>query len=100
MASVVAVWAHGELLDTDRYVESVTPLSADPAIRAEVSQQVTDAILARLPASIRDDVRPGIAAQGDAFVRSAAFPVVWAQVNRRAHEGLVAVLRGQSSAGW
>jgi hypothetical protein len=97
IASVLAIWARGELLNTDRYVAEVTPLSSDPAIQGDVSDQVTDAILAQFPARIRDDVRPGIKAQADLFVKSPAFPAVWVQVNRAAHRGLVALLRDQQT---
>lgn len=43
--SVVAVWARGEVTDTDRYVATVAPLASDPAIQAAVSKRVTEEVL-------------------------------------------------------
>jgi hypothetical protein len=35
--SVIGVWAGRTSLNTDRWVETVTPLDQDPAVRAAVS---------------------------------------------------------------
>ena len=46
--TIAARWAHDEVTDTDRYVETVAPLADDPAIQAAVTRRVTDEILRRL----------------------------------------------------
>src|SRR4051794_7187288 len=42
--SVVGVWAGSVVSDTDRYVETVSPLINDPAVQADLTNAVTKAI--------------------------------------------------------
>ena len=44
----LAVWSRNTLLDTDRYVETVAPLSDDPNVINSVAGRVTDAIFAQI----------------------------------------------------
>lgn len=46
--SVIGVWAGRTTLDTDRWVETVAPLSQDPAVQAAVSTYMTDQFFATL----------------------------------------------------
>ena len=46
--AVVARWAHDEISDTDRYVETVAPLASDPAAQNAVTNRITAEILSRL----------------------------------------------------
>src|SRR4051812_40037308 len=39
--SVMAVWVRNQVLNTDRYVENVTPLASDPAVISTVAADVT-----------------------------------------------------------
>jgi len=39
--SAVAVWTRNQVIDTDRYVATVSPLARDPAIQAAVADQIT-----------------------------------------------------------
>ena len=48
LGSLVAGFARSEILDTDRYVETVTPLASDPAVQADVADQVTRQLSERL----------------------------------------------------
>ncbi|MGW4249206.1 hypothetical protein ACWELQ_42765, partial [Nocardia sp. NPDC004722] len=48
LASVVARFARGEVLDTDHYVATVAPLAAEPAIRDQLADTLTDAIVTRV----------------------------------------------------
>ena len=47
-ASVIGVWAGRTTLNTDRWVETVSPLSEDPAVRAAVSTYTTEQIFTSL----------------------------------------------------
>ncbi|MFF2554652.1 hypothetical protein ACFVUS_26870 [Nocardia sp. NPDC058058] len=97
MSSVLARFARDDLLDTDRYLQAVTPVGSDPEVLGELADRITDAIIARAPA---------IAAQGRNLVRDTAmsvltsdqFETLWVQVNRQAHQGVVAVLTGDTPA--
>ena len=46
--SVAAVWAKNQVTNTDRYVETITPLASDPAIQNAVANKITTEIFARL----------------------------------------------------
>ncbi|WP_433666977.1 hypothetical protein ACQP06_25580 [Nocardia sp. CA-136227] len=121
ITSVLAGFAHRELLDTDRYVRTVTPLSADPALREVLADRATDAIMnsvdvqsvtAQALAALADSnprvpravtgLAPLATRQARGLVRDTAesvlasgqFRTVWIEANRQAHRGLVVVLTG------
>lgn len=122
LVAVVARFAESELLDTDRYVETVTPLGADPAVQAEIADQVTQQVVSRvdvegvtadalaglaeraprLPEAITG-LAPVIAGQVESFIHgvvtsfvsSDEFPELWVRANRTAHQSLTAVLTGE-----
>ncbi len=48
ISAVAARYVRSELLDTDRYVATVTPIGADPAVKAQIIDLATDAIVERL----------------------------------------------------
>jgi hypothetical protein len=120
----VAVWARNQVTNTDRYVRTVAPLAADPAIQAAIADQITariftyldvqgltnqtvDALAERgLPPRLADQLQgfAGPLASGiQSFVRtevakivqSQAFADAWVQANRVAHQALVKALTGQ-----
>jgi hypothetical protein len=121
--SVVAIWAHDEIGDTDRYVETVAPLAKDPAVQDAISTRITDEIFSRLDVkAITQDAVDALAERGlppaaatslkalatplssgvrsfvsdkvDALVASPQFQQAWEAANRQAHAQLVAVLTG------
>jgi hypothetical protein len=122
--SVVAVWARNQVTDTDRYVETVSPLARDPAIQDAIADQITaqvftyldvqgltteavDALAGRgLNPRVADQLRAfaGPIANGvQSFTRdqvgkvvaSDAFADAWVQANRVAHAELVKALTGE-----
>ncbi|MDX3230684.1 hypothetical protein [Streptomyces sp. ME19-01-6] len=122
--SLVSVWLHDVVLDTDRYVATVSPLAKDPAIQDAALRHVRRALDARrsgrdltsdiaswlrrqgLPPTAADAVE-GLGPKLDpavdqALTRVAAhvvrgdqFPAVWVGANRAAHSALVHVLTGE-----
>jgi hypothetical protein len=113
--SILALFVKNEIGDTGRYVRTVKPLSADPAIQAYVADQITTELFARvdvdayvkeaLPARAQVLAGPLTGAlQG--FVREAAMRVIqseqfqklWVDANRIAHAQLVDVLTGKHSS--
>jgi hypothetical protein len=118
--SVVAVWVADQMADTDRYVATVAPLARQPAVRAAVTDRVTDAAMANidldallskvapddrprleqalgglrgpLTSGIRDFVRQTVAR----FVDSDAFARLWERLNRQAHSAFTGALTGDS----
>jgi hypothetical protein len=124
--SVLAIWAHDELSNTDRYVSTVAPLANDPVIQEAIVQrasseifdrlqipalakQVTDALaaqgvptritdnLAALSGPLTESLRNFVTDKIRQFVQSPEFAAAWEAANREAHVGLVAVLSGEGS---
>jgi hypothetical protein len=124
--AVVARWAHDEVADTDRYVESVAPLAQDPAVQAAVTDRITAEITSRLRVqavtqeaidALADRGLPRLAATSldalsgpladaiEGFIRdqvaglveSDQFQTAWEEANRQAHAQLVAVLTGKDT---
>ncbi|MGE9363862.1 hypothetical protein [Isoptericola nanjingensis] len=122
--AVVAAWAERTLTDTDRYVATVGPIAADPAIQGAVAGRLTDVVMEQIDVqAILGTVVDGLEQRGvgpratdaltqlegpltsgvESFVRRAADGVVtsdafedaWVQANRVAHQQLVATMRGE-----
>jgi hypothetical protein len=112
--SIVAIWLRATLLNTDRYVATVAPLAAEPAVQRAVADKLDTAItskidfdaLAREVLPDRADVlAPAIAAGAkstissrlDEFTASPRFQQLWTNANREVHSRLVALLTGGRS---
>lgn len=123
--SVTAVWVNTQISDPDRFVETLSPLAADPAVQSAITEQVTRAVLeyvdvqgvttdtltalarqTNLPPRLAT-VLPGLAApinsgvesftrtQVQRFVTSPQFVEVWDRVTRAAHGQGVTLLEGK-----
>ena len=122
--SVVAVWTRNQVTNTDRYVQTVTPLASDPAIQNAIADQITAQVFTYI--DVRGLTSQAIAALGDRglspalagqlqalagpiangvqsftrdqvgkVVQSDAFANAWVQANRTAHAELVKALTGE-----
>lgn len=124
--SVLAVWTANQVSNTNRYVENVTPLISEPALRGaltdNISAQITDKIdiqgvtkqaaaqlsqrglpkLSALLSSFSGSIASGVNGLIHTVVaKIVASPVVanlWVQGNRLAHAQLVKALSGKASA--
>jgi hypothetical protein len=123
--SILATWAHDEVSDTDRYVETVAPLADSPEVQEAVTTRLTARIvgLIDVQAVTKDAIdalqqrglppravasltalTPPLAAGVESFVNnqvsrlvaSQAFADAWEQANRVAHNQMVAVLTGET----
>jgi hypothetical protein len=123
--SIVATWAHDEVSDSDRYVETVAPLASSPEVQAAVTARLTarimglldveavtkdaiDAIadrglrpravtaLTALSGPLTQGVETFVGNQVGRIVASDEFADAWAQANRVAHTQMVAVLTGET----
>ena len=107
--SLLTIWLRAELLDTDTYVASVSPVATNPAIQASVANVITNQIFTNVDveAAARDALPPKadfLAPQlADGLrnfthtvslrvVSSKQFETLWIEANRRAHQQIVAVL--------
>jgi hypothetical protein len=125
--TVVARWAHDEVGDTDRFLETITPLASEPAVQKAISDRISTEIFAYI--DVRDitaDALTALAQQEfvppraagvlpslsvplsaaienfvrervDQVVRSDAFSQAWIGAVRQAHTQMVAVLTGNTS---
>lgn len=112
--AVPGTWARRTLLDTDRYVATVTPLASDPSVQEylarTVTQQVFDALdveqrlssvlqqrdprLAFLAGPISNGVEGFVRDKLQTVLASEAFATYWERANRFVHAQLIAVLEG------
>ena len=122
--SVVATWAHDEIGDTDRYVETVAPLASEPAVQDALTDLITDVIITQLRVDeVTREALDALAQQAFVppraapllpalatpltnavenfvrdtvarVVRSETFEQAWVAANREAHDQAVAVLTG------
>ena len=125
ICSVLARNVRNVVLDTDRYLDTVAPLSSDPILQGELTDRITDLVVTRLGVeniaadalkSITDNaprvprvvvgLAPLLAEEARSFVHdtvesllsSDQFGALWIHANREAHEALVAMLTGKTSA--
>ncbi|MCX4907492.1 hypothetical protein [Streptomyces sp. NBC_00878] len=122
--ALLTVWVHDIALDTDRYVETVSPLASDPAIEDAAVKRITQAADVRVDGSqVTSDIAAWLQSQGlppkaaqavkglgpqldsavndtvekvaTRFVRSDRFEKIWADANRTAHTAVVDALTGE-----
>ncbi len=122
--ALITVWVHDIALDTDRYVSTVAPLAAEPAIQDAAVDRVSEAVDVRVDGQRAADqladwmrsqgLPPGAAAavrslgpQIDSavdgavnkvvtrIVHSDVFATTWKNANERAHNAVVHALTGE-----
>jgi hypothetical protein len=126
--TVVATWAHDQIGDTDRFEETVAPLASEADVQRAIGDRITEEINRAIDVeniteealtalagqdfvpSRAADVLPSLAvplsraienfvhARVDQVVTSQAFEQAWVEATRQAHEQMVAVLTGETSA--
>jgi hypothetical protein len=112
--SVLAVWLHDTVLDTDQYVATVAPLARDPAVQEAIATRTTNSLVAstdlearvaallppRAPISapaVVDGIKRVVHEFSLRLVQSDQFANIWEQANRHAHSQVVAVLQGEGT---
>jgi hypothetical protein len=112
--SVVSIWVRNQVLNTDRYVETVAPLASNPAIidaaatnianalfdNIDVEQEIEDAFPPRadfLAAPLATGLRTVVEEAAVRILSSDQFDTLWKNANRRAHARLVKVLTGKGT---
>ena len=111
--SVVSLWLDRTITDSDRYVETVTPLAKDPAIQKAVSARLEQALFANvdieaevkqvlpdratvLAAPITTGVKSLASDLINRAVTSDRFAELWVTANRAAQKQVVSVLTNSS----
>ncbi len=121
--SVLGVWTANQVSDTSSYVANVAPLIKDPAIQNALTNRLTSEIVTKINVKGRTDqaaaelsqrgftriggllqgVSGSLASGVQGFVHSSIHKIItgprmanaWVQVNRAAHQAIVAVLSGR-----
>jgi hypothetical protein len=110
--ALTGYWLHERILSTDGYVDTVAPLADNPEITDAVATRVVDSLFERarveerisgaLPGPIdalgnriTDSLRNLATSQTERVLESDAFQRLWEQVNRLAHEQVVAMFTGE-----
>lgn len=109
--SIVAIWSRNQILDTNRYVENVTPLASNPAIIDAAATNATNALFAQVNVEkVAEDALPAradflagpLTTALHEFVEKAAvnalesdeFKTIWEKANRLAHDQVEHALTG------
>jgi hypothetical protein len=98
--SLLSVWVHDVVSDTDTYVETVTPLADDEVVQAAAVTELEREVMQLLGTTgtavpgVERLVRLAI----QRVVESPAFRTSWSRANRVAHQQVVAVLEGRGRA--
>jgi len=114
VASVVGAWAATTVLDTDRWVATVAPLPRDPQIATAVAEYTTTQVFqaidveqrlrsvlpqqaAFIAGPVAGQLRGAVRSTVSDVLRSERFAVIWAELNRRAHQRALAIINGSST---
>lgn len=122
VSTISAVFVSNQLLDTNRYVQTVAPLARDPVVQDAIANRISNELLAHVdlrtlaadastwlqkqgaPPAVNALVGPAVSGTEN-FIRTQVrhlvgtpqFAKVWDSANRAAHASLVAVLTGATS---
>jgi hypothetical protein len=124
---VVASWAHDQIGDTDRFLETVTPLASDPDVENAIADRITREInnyidvreitsealtalagqsfvpsraagvLPSLSVPLSSAIENFVHERVDKVVKSETFRDAWVVAMKQAHTQMVAVLTGETS---
>ncbi|MEI6621593.1 MAG: hypothetical protein WCP28_06790 [Actinomycetes bacterium] len=121
--SVAGVWVKAQIFDTDRYVQTVTPLASNPGVQQAIATQISDQIFTRIDINkvvedglgilvtkgvpsqleglapvISNGIKSFLSEQVLKLVQSDIFQKAWVTANTQAHTALVNALTGKTSA--
>ena len=114
LVSVVALWTHTVIFNTDEYVKTIGPIGKDPAVTQSVANAVTDAAISatdlqgrltsKLPAPVSflaqpltSDVQSFLNKKVNEFLQTPTAYNAWLAMNRAVHQQVVDILRNKSN---
>ncbi len=107
--AISAVWLRSQVLDTNAYVKTVTPLSSNPAIAAAVADEVVKALFTHVDVNAEAErvlpkkaqflalpltagLRGYTGTAVERFLATSEFRRLWQVANTQAHDALLAAL--------
>ncbi|MBP2324572.1 hypothetical protein JOF56_004957 [Kibdelosporangium banguiense] len=90
-----------QLADQDRYVQAVTPIAGNPAVRQELADRISETAAAKLtPGDLQlpESARRLLHSAVTKFVESDSFRTGWAAANRTAQPEVIKMLRDEPSS--
>ena len=104
--ATAGLWVRDTVVPAQAYVDTVAPLATDPAVVAAVEERLTEQTMAsiaraagdRLPPAVHRRVAKLVQVAVNRVVADHAFAQAWRASNKLAHDDVVAVLTGRSSA--
>lgn len=101
-ASVVALFVHTQVNNTDSYVDTVAPLASEPAVQEAVADRLAEELTGRLsglPQILTGPTESLVREVALSLVSGDQFEVVWTEANRAAHAQLAAAVTGRATDG-
>ncbi len=99
--TALAAWATLALTDTTRYVDTMAPLAADPAVRTAVADTVEEEVLRKLAPEAQGAqssvLAPFIRDAVHSFTGTPAFRAAWEAGNRAVHDAVLHALRDDTA---
>ncbi|MEU5523840.1 hypothetical protein AB0L56_05800 [Streptomyces sp. NPDC052079] len=99
--TAVTTWATLALADTPRYVDTMAPLAADPAVRTAVADTVGNEVVRTLAPEAQGTqqsaLAPFIRDAVHSFTRTPAFRTAWEAGNRAVHDAVLHALRDDAA---
>lgn len=90
---VPAAWVQRSVFDTERYTDALSPLIAEPAVQATVSDALVQAVTAQI--TVPQVLNGPLESAVDALVASDAFVPAWEQSVRVSHQHALSALRDE-----
>lgn len=109
--TVTAIWVRNQVLNTDRYVETVAPLASNPAIIAAAATNITETLFRRV--NVEQEARKALPKRAQflagplsvgirgfteqaatRILESGVFENLWKEANRIAHDQVESALTG------
>jgi hypothetical protein len=111
--AATGVWARRNALNTNRWVSTVTPIAADPAVQEAFGRYLTDQLMTAvdpeqffesvlpergqiLAVPLTNALRGFVQDKVTEFLGTDTFQTLWVEINTRAHTRLVDVLEGNT----
>ena len=114
LVSVVALWTHSVIFNTDEYIKTIGPIGKDPAVTQSVANAVTGAAISatdlqgrlatNLPAQVSFLAQP-LTSDVQGFLNKKVYELLqtptaynaWLAMNRAVHQQVVDILRNKSN---